>query len=300
MGEPKLTRAADRLRSLNPGVEVTPHEGPLTSENAFDILRDYDLVLDGSDNFPTRYLVNDACVLTKKPDIYGSVYRFEGQVTVFDARRGPCYRCLFPEPPPAGFVPSCAEGGVLGVLPGLIGEIQATEALKLILNLGEPLVGRLLLYDALEMRFRELTVHPDPECVLSGPKATQTGLIDYPAFCGTPVSEGAADSGVPSISAGDLAARLNAPDPPTLVDVRQPGEWAIGHLPGARLIPRSELSDRVDELARAHEIVVYCSGGQRSAAATRLLLDLGFTRVRHLSGGLRAWASEVDPAMPTY
>ncbi len=300
VGHPKLERAVERVQALNPGIDVRAHPGPLDSGNALDLLRDYDVVLDGSDNFPTRYLVNDACVLLGKPDVYGSVYRFEGQATVFDARRGPCYRCLFPEPPPPGFVPNCAEGGVLGVLPGLIGEIQATETLKLLLGVGEPLVGRLLLYDALEMRFRELRVHPDEACVVSGSNPTQKALIDYPAFCGSTLAPQASPPGLPHLSAEELAALLRSPEPPLLVDVRQPGEWAIGHLPGALLIPRGELAERVGELSHAREIVVYCSSGNRSALATRLLLDLGLTRVRNLEGGLASWAEKVDPSMPTY
>jgi sulfur-carrier protein adenylyltransferase/sulfurtransferase len=298
VGRPKVERAAERLTALNPAIQIAAHPDRLEAANALEILRPYDVVVDGSDNFPTRYLVNDACVLLGKPDVFGSVYRFEGQVTVFDSRRGPCYRCLFPEPPPPDFVPSCAEGGVLGVLPGLIGEIQATEALKLLLGIGEPLVGRLLLYDALEMRFRELGIARDPECVVSGTRPTQRTLIDYPAFCGVRDEPGA--DGLPSVTATELAHELAGADPPLLLDVRQPGEWAIGHLPGAVLIPRSELGERVGELGRARSIVVYCSAGVRSAGATRLLLDLGLTGVRHLAGGLRAWSDEVDPTMPQY
>ena len=299
VGQPKAERAAEALRALNPGTEILRHAGPIEASNALEIIRGYDVVIDGSDNFPTRYLVNDACVLLGKPDVYGSVYRFEGQATVFDSSRGPCYRCLFPEPPPPGFVPNCAEGGVLGVLPGLIGEIQATEALKLLLGVGEPLIGRLLMYDALEMRFRELTIRADPECVISGTHPSQAGLIDYPAFCG--VDEGAvAARDLPTIQPEELAEQLKQPEPPLLVDVRQPGEWAIAHLPAAKLIPRSELGERIGELTGASSIVVYCSAGSRSAAATRLLLDLGLVRVRHLAGGLRAWAERVDPSMPIY
>ncbi|HZY92506.1 MAG TPA: molybdopterin-synthase adenylyltransferase MoeB [Thermoplasmata archaeon] len=300
VGQPKLERARETVHALNPSVEVRAHPTRLDSTNALEIIRDYEVVVDGSDNFPTRYLVNDACVLLEKPDVYGSVYRFEGQATVFDARHGPCYRCLFPEPPPAGFVPNCAEGGVLGVLPGLIGEIQATETLKLLLGIGEPLIGRLLMYDALEMRFRELAVQRDLGCVISGTHPSQVGLIDYPAFCGVDEAGEAAESGVPGISAEQLAERLAEPDPPLLLDVRQPGEWALGHLPGAKLIPRADLAERVDELSGAREIVVYCSAGSRSAQATRLLTELGIQRVRHLEGGLRAWSEKVDPSMPQY
>ena len=298
VGRPKVDRAAERLSAINPTIRVSRHPDRLDASNALEILRPYDVVLDGSDNFPTRYLVNDACVLLGKPDVFGSVYRFEGQATVFDARRGPCYRCLFPEPPPPDFVPSCAEGGVLGVLPGLIGEIQATEALKLLLAIGEPLIGRLLLYDALEMRFRELAIARDPGCVVSGTHPSQRTLIDYPAFCG--VGEETAADGLPSVTAVELARELAGPEPPLLLDVRQPGEWAIGHLPEAVLIPRSQLGERVGELGRARSIVVYCSAGVRSAGATRLLLDLGLTGVRHLEGGLRAWSAQVDPTVPQY
>ncbi len=298
VGRPKTEAAKQRLEDLNPGVTVRTYEESLDRNNALRILRDYDVILDGTDNFPTRYLVNDACVLLGKPDVFGSVYRFEGQVSVFDAHRGPCYRCLYAEPPPPGVVPSCAEGGVLGVLPGLIGLVQATEAIKLLLGIGEPLIGRLLLFDALGMQFRELTLRKSPDCVLCGPRATQTELIDYPAFCGiVPGPDGAS---LPEVSPEGLAEELRGGSPPVLVDVREPGEWAIGHLPGARLIPRAELAERLTELASAPAIVVYCKTGARSAMAQRLLLDLGFDRVRNLRGGLDAWARQVDPTMPEY
>ncbi len=298
IGRPKIEAARERLEDLNPGVTVRPYPEKLDRTNALGILRDYDVVVDGTDNFPTRYLVNDACVLLGKPDVFGSVYRFEGQASVFDARRGPCYRCLYSEPPPPGLVPSCAEGGVLGVLPGLIGLVQATEAVKLLLGIGEPLVGRLMLFDALGMQFRELRLKKNPDCVLCGPRATQTELIDYPAFCGVVPEERTAT--LPEISAEGLAAELRGSEPPLLVDVREPGEWAIAHLPGARLIPRAQLAERVTELAAAPAIVVYCKSGGRSALAQRLLLELGFDRVRNLRGGLDAWAREVDPTMPQY
>ena len=299
VGRPKLEAAKERLEALNPGVRVVPYETRLSSENALDVLRPYDVVVDGTDNFPTRYLVNDACVLLGKPTVYGSIYRFEGQVSVFDARHGPCYRCLYPEPPPPDLVPSCAEGGVLGVLPGLIGVLQATETVKLLLGTGTPLVGRLLLFDALDLAFRELTLKKDPNCVLCSAHATQKGLIDYPAFCGV-VAADAEIARVPSVGAEELARALAGSEPPMLVDVREPTEWAISHLPGARLIPRAELPQRIEELGRAREIVLYCRSGERSARAARLLLDLGLTRVRNLAGGIHAWAERVDPTLPVY
>jgi molybdopterin/thiamine biosynthesis adenylyltransferase/rhodanese-related sulfurtransferase/molybdopterin converting factor small subunit len=299
VGRPKLEAAAERLRALNPDVEVRTHDARLDRTNAREILAGYDVILDGTDNFPTRYLVNDACVLLGKPDVYGSVYRFEGQASVFDARHGPCYRCLYAEPPPPGLVPSCAEGGVLGFLPGLVGLIQAAETAKLLLGAGETLVGRLLLFDALSMRFRELTVRRNAECVISGDHPTQTDLIDYPAFCGVVPEE---DAGLAEyeIEPAALARALGGPDPPELVDVRQPGEWEIAHLPRARLIPLAQLPEHVSELARASDIVVYCKSGNRSLAAIAELRDLGFTKVRHLRGGIDAWADEVDPSLPRY
>jgi len=301
VGRPKLDAARDRLEALNPGVRVVTHPGRLTAENALDVLRPYEVVVDGTDNFPTRYLVNDACVLLGKPNIYGSIYRFEGQASVFDATRGPCYRCLYPEPPPPDLVPSCAEAGVLGVLPGLIGMVQATETVKLLLGVGEPLIGRLLLYDALAMRFRELKLRKNPSCVICSAKPTQRGLIDYPAFCGVPSAEvGRAGDGLPEVSPEELSSELSGDDPPMLVDVREPNEWDIVHLPEAHLIPRAELPDRLNELTGARRLVVYCRTGGRSAQATRLLLDLGFSNVRNLTGGITAWAQKVDPSLPTY
>ena len=301
VGRPKLAAAKERLEGLNPGTRIVPHEVRLTSENALDILARYDVVVDGTDNFATRYLVNDATVLLQKPNVYGSIYRFEGQVSVFDARHGPCYRCLYPEPPPPDLVPSCAEAGVLGVLPGLVGVLQATETVKLILGQGDSLVGRLLLYDALTLKFRELKVRKNPHCVICSPHPTQTGLIDYPAFCGVPAPGAApAESGVPRVEPEALRAELDSDEPPFLVDVREPGEWAIAHLPGAHLIPKGELAERVDELTRAAKVVVYCRSGVRSAEATRFLLDLGFSNVRTLHGGLNAWAQRVDPTIPVY
>jgi sulfur-carrier protein adenylyltransferase/sulfurtransferase len=301
VGRPKLEAAKSRLESLNPGVRVVPISTHLSSENALEVLRPYDVVVDGTDNFPTRYLVNDACVLLGKPLVYGSIYRFEGQASVFDAQRGPCYRCLYPEPPPPDTVPSCAEGGVLGVLPGLIGVIQATEAVKLILGRGEPLIGRLLLYDALAMGFRELEVRKDPKCVLCSPTATQKGLIDYPAFCGVAGAAEAPLAGTaPEVSPEELRDELAGSSPPMLVDVREPNEWEIVHLAHAHLIPQGELPERLNELTGAKRLVLYCRSGARSARAARLLLDLGFTNVRSLAGGITAWAEQIDPSMPTY
>ena len=301
VGRPKLEAARERLEALNPGVRIVRHEERLTSENALEVLRPYDVVVDGTDNFPTRYLVNDAAVLLGKPNVYGSIYRFEGQVSVFDARRGPCYRCLYPEPPPPDLVPSCAEAGVLGVLPGIIGVLQATETVKLLLGQGEPLLGRLLLFDALALRFRELQLHKNPECVLCGPHATQKGLIDYPAFCGVPgLDDEAVGRSVPSIEPEALAAALRSPDPPLVVDVREPMEWEISTFPGALRIPRGELTERLDALTRARAVVLICSVGTRSAYAVRSLLDLGFQNVKNLHGGLHAWAERVDPSVLAY
>ena len=302
VGQPKLEAAKRRLEALNPGVRVVPHEERLSSENALSLFKPYDIIVDGTDNFPTRYLVNDASVLLGKPNVYGSIYRFEGQVSVFDARRGPCYRCLYPEPPPPDLVPSCAEAGVLGVLPGLIGTLQATETVKLLLGQGEPLIGRLLLFDALALKFRELTLRKNPHCVLCSPHATQKGLIDYPAFCGVPApgAEEADGHGVPSIEPEELAKALASDDPPELIDVREPEEWAIARLPNARLIPQAELPERVTELTKARQLVLYCRIGPRSAQATRLLLDLGFSNVRNLRGGILAWSRRVDPRVPQY
>ncbi|NNN17485.1 MAG: molybdopterin-synthase adenylyltransferase MoeB [Thermoplasmata archaeon] len=301
VGHAKVDVARDRLQAMNPGVQVIAHSEPLTSTNAMDVLRGYDIVIDGTDNFATRYLVNDACVLLGKPNVYGSIYRFEGQASVFDARSGPCYRCLYPEPPPPGLVPSCAEAGVLGVLPGIVGVIQATEAIKIILGAGEPLVGRLLLFDALAMSFRELALRKNPDCDLCGPHATQRGLIDYQEFCGVPaVGTPRAPSDVPEVSAEKLAEELNSAEPPFLLDVREPEEWEIAHLPGAHLIPRLELPDRLNEVTGARLVVVYCKSGERSSAATKLLLGLGFSGVRNLRGGIDAWAKQVDPSMLRY
>ncbi len=291
VGRAKLDSAREKIAAINPHVRVDSHDVRLHSANALAILRDYDLVVDGTDNFPTRYLVNDACVLLGKPNVYGSVFRFEGQASVFDAARGPCYRCLFPEPPPPGSVPSCAEAGVLGILPGIIGTIQTNEALKLILGIGQPLIGRLVLFDALATRFREVRFGKDPRCPACGDHPTLGGLIDYDAFC----SSGAVE--VPEITPRELAGRLGAC---TLLDVREPFELEIARLPGARHIPLGELADRVGELDRGLDIVVFCRSGVRSATAVRLLLGAGFPRARNLAGGILAWAETIDPTLARY
>ncbi|MCS7088339.1 MAG: molybdopterin-synthase adenylyltransferase MoeB [Thermoflexales bacterium] len=304
VGKPKLQSAAERLRDLNPHVEIITYETPLTSANALDIMREYDVVLDGADNFPTRYLVNDACVLLGKPNVHGSIFRFDGQASVFWAARGPCYRCVFPEPPPPGLVPSCAEGGVLGVLPGVIGVIQATEAVKIITGIGEPLIGRLLLYDALEMSFRELKLRKDPNCPICGANPTITALIDYEAFCGVPAHTSPPPKAVPEITVQELKQRLDEGLERTntlLLDVREPYEWAIARLPGARLIPKDKVKEHLHELSQADEILVYCRSGARSADVVRFLIeDIGFRKVRNVKGGLLAWAREVDPSTPVY
>jgi adenylyltransferase/sulfurtransferase len=295
VGQSKLSSAQARLHDLNPGVTVVPIAERLTSANALALIADYDVVIDGSDNFPTRYLVNDACVLSGKPLVYGSVVRFDGQVSVFDAARGPCYRCLFREPPPPGLVPSCAEGGVLGVLPGIIGTLQALEAIKLLLAIGESLVGRLVLFDALRLQFRELELRKDPECPLCGEHPTITALIDYEAFCGV----GAADTG-PEVTVTELARLQREGRAPLLLDVREPVEWDIVHLDGATLIPLMTLPARVGELDPRAELVVYCHHGMRSLQAVEFLRAAGFSHARSLAGGIEAWAEEIEPAMNRY
>ncbi|MER3399918.1 MAG: molybdenum cofactor biosynthesis protein MoeB [Thermoflexus sp.] len=298
VGKPKLASAKARLLDLNPDITVETHEVLLNSQNARDILRDYDIIIDGTDNFPTRYLVNDACVFLGKPLIYGSIFRFEGQATVFDARVGPCYRCLYPEPPPPGLVPSCAEGGVFGVLPGVIGAIQATEAIKLIIGQGEPLIGRLLLYDALSMRFRELRLRKNPACPVCGENPTIRELIDYEAFCGVRVIEEHVTEF--DITPRELKAMLERDGQQiVLLDVRELHEWEICHLEGAVLIPLRELPEQLHRLDPTREYVVYCKSGARSAQAARILQSAGL-RVKHLRGGINAWAREVDPSIPVY
>ena len=301
LGKPKIESAKARIADMNPLVEVTTYNANLTSDNAFEILEPYDIIIDGTDNFPTRYLVNDACVLLDKPNVYGSIFRFEGQASVFAVKEGPCYRCLYPEPPPPGLVPSCAEGGVLGVLPGLIGTIQATEAIKLIIGQGTPLIGRLLLLDALEMRFRELKLRKNPDCPVCGTHPTVTELIDYQAFCGvSPQTTGLSREDL--ITPRELAETLAEGNGhrPLLLDVREPHEWDIVHLEDAKLIPVNTLAGHLDELPRDQPIVVYCKTGNRSARATQLLKDAGFRKVQNLAGGITRWATEIDPRLPTY
>ena len=295
VGRSKLDSAAARLREVNPHVTVEPHPIRLTSANALDLVARYDLVIDGTDNFPTRYLVNDACVLAGKPDLYGAVLRWEGQVSVFGAKGGPCYRCLFREPPPVGLVPNCAEGGVLGVLPGIVGSLQAVEAIKWILGVGEPLAGRLLIFDALDLRFRELRIARDPGCPVCGDHPTQKGLIDYDVFCG--VKE-AAMSASHEITATELARELASEHPPVLVDIREYWEWDAGNLAdkGAVHIPLNELLDRADELPEGEPVVLYCRTGNRTLDGIERLASLGIV-ARHLRGGLTEWKRDVDPAV---
>jgi adenylyltransferase/sulfurtransferase len=301
VGRPKLEAARDRLMDLNPGVRVDLHETRLDSSNAFEILRPYDVVVDGTDNFPTRYLVNDACALLGKPNVYGSIFRFEGQASVFDARTGPCYRCLYPDPPPPGLVPSCAEGGVLGVLPGVIGVIQGIETLKLLLGIGETLVGRLVLFDALALSFRELKLRKDPDCPLCGKAPTITSLIDYEAFCGlVPEEKAMQEAATWDIGSRDLKAQLDRTDPPLLIDVREPHEWEIARIPGATLIPLNSLPARLAELDSSREIVLHCHHGQRSMRALEYLRSSGFRKLKNLRGGIDAWSKEVDPTVPRY
>jgi molybdopterin/thiamine biosynthesis adenylyltransferase/rhodanese-related sulfurtransferase len=298
IGRPKLHSARDRILDINPNVEVVLYEEALDSSNALEILAGYDVIIDGTDNFPARYLINDACMLLGKPNVYGSIFRFEGQASVFYAKQGPCYRCLFPEPPPPGTVPSCAEGGVLGVLPGVIGTIQATEAIKLILGAGQPLVGRLLLYDALAMSFDEVKLRKNPECPACGEHPTVTELIDYAQFCGLDAVEMLEPSW--EITPRELNRKLRNGSQVMLLDVREPNEWNIAHLEGALLIPQGDLLARMNELDSTREIVVYCRSGARSARAVQLLRDAGFRRLKNLRGGIHAWAQEVDPSMPEY
>jgi molybdopterin/thiamine biosynthesis adenylyltransferase/rhodanese-related sulfurtransferase len=300
IGRPKLDSAADTIREINPSVRVTLHDARLSSENARELIRGYDLVVDGSDNFPTRYLVNDACVLEGRPYVWGSIFRFEGQASVFWAEHGPCYRCLYPEPPPPGMVPSCAEGGVLGVLCATVGSVQATEAVKLLAGIGQPLVGRLLIYDALELSFKDIRVRKDPDCAVCGDNPTITELIDYEAFCGV-VSDAAQEAAAgASLTPAQLAERVGAGEPLRLVDVREPHEWEISRIPGAQLIPLGDLPNRLAELPQTEPIVLYCKSGVRSAEALALLKQSGFSTARHLGGGINAYARTVDPSIPLY
>jgi sulfur-carrier protein adenylyltransferase/sulfurtransferase len=300
VGRPKLESARDRIRDINPHVHVEPYETRLTSENALDIIRDYDVVIDGTDNFATRYLTNDACVLLGKPNVYGSIFRFEGQASVFATEDGPCYRCLFPEPPPPGLVPSCAEGGVLGVLPGLVGTIQATEGIKLVLGVGEPLIGRLLLVDALTMRFRTVKLRKDPSCPACGTHELQE-LIDYDQFCGSSPAplHGAADE-IPEITPVALADRLRRGDDLELIDVREPHELDIARIPNVRLVPLGTLPAALPSLDSTRETVVICRTGARSGRAVKQLQAAGFKRVWNLAGGVHRWSDEVDPSLPKY
>ena len=300
VGKPKSEAAKARLSALNPMIEIEAYDTRLTSDNALELFRDYDIIVDGTDNFPTRFLVNDACLLLGKPNVYGSIFRFEGQATVFGYPGGPCYRCLYPEPPPPGLVPSCAEGGVLGVLPGIVGSIQAMETIKLILGSGEPLVGRLLLFDALAMRFRELKLRKNPACPMCGEHRTITKLIDYEEFCGIRGEEAPAmTNGIPEITAKELKARLDRGDDLFILDVREPHEYQICNLKG-KLIPLGELPRRVSELDSSREMVVHCRSGKRSADAIQFLQKAGFKKLLNLKGGVLAWADEVDPSMPKY
>ncbi len=299
LGQSKMESAKRRLHDLNPFIEITGYEAPLTSANALDIIPHYDVVADGTDNFQTRYLTNDACVMLGKPNVYGSIFRFEGQASVFYAKQGPCYRCLFPEPPPPGLVPSCAEGGVLGVLPGIIGTIQATEVVKLIIGQGEPLIGRLLLYDALEMSFTTLKLRKNPDCVVCSDHSTVTQLIDYDQFCGVVSHDVEAEPGL-EITVKDLKAQLEQGNQDLIVlDVREPHEWDISHLDFARLLPKNDLPEHLNEFDQTKDYVLHCKSGVRSLDAARLMKAAGF-RVKSLRGGINAWAREVDPSLPIY
>jgi adenylyltransferase/sulfurtransferase len=302
VGKLKVESARAKLLDLNPDIQIDIYNEPFTSENAIRIAKDYDVIIDGTDNFQTRYLTNDVCVFLGKPNVYGSIFRFDGQVSVFDARQGPCYRCLFPEPPPPGLVPSCAEGGVLGVLPGTIGTLQATEALKLLLGIGDPMIGRLLLYNALDMSFDFVKLKKNPKCRVCGPDADIKELIDYDEFCGVPghdhADEGSAGAGW-DITATELAERSRSAKL-VLLDVREPHELEISALPNAVNIPLGQLAGRLTELDSAEDMVVFCKGGTRSARALELLVSAGFKKVKNLKGGINAWAKDVDESLPIY
>jgi sulfur-carrier protein adenylyltransferase/sulfurtransferase len=299
VGRKKLDSAADKLKSINPFLNIRKIDARLSSENALELFKEFDIVADGTDNFPTRYLVNDACVLTGKPNVYGSIFRFEGQASVFATEEGPCYRCLYPEPPPPGLVPSCAEGGVLGILPGLVGVIQATEVIKLILGKGDPLIGRLLLVDALGMKFRELKLRKNPDCPACGKNRTITNLIDYEQFCGIRGEEQEVEINTSDMQVEELKQRLDKGDDIFVLDVREPHEYQISNI-GGYLIPLGDLPKRVNELDSSREIVAHCKMGGRSAKAVAFLRQSGFTKVRNLAGGINAWADRVDPKMPKY
>ena len=302
IGRKKLDSAEEKLKALNPALNVVKHETMLTSANALEILKDYDIVADGTDNFPTRYLVNDACVLLGKPNVYGSIFRFEGQASVFATEAGPCYRCLYPEPPPPGLVPSCAEGGVLGILPGLVGVIQATETIKLILGKGDSLVGRLLLVDALNMRFRELKLRKNPECPVCGQNPTVTQLIDYQQFCGIlpeTKEEKTLKNGIPQITVKELKRRLDAGEDVQLIDVREPYEYQIAQI-GGKLIPQNDIPKRLAEIDRDREVIVHCRSGARSQRIAEFLQQSGYPKVANLAGGILAWSDEIDPRVQKY
>lgn len=300
VGRPKLDSARDRLEAINPEITVVTHDVALSSANALELLSGYDIIVDGTDNFPTRYLVNDACVILGKPNVYGSIFRFEGQVSVFATKDGPCYRCLYPEPPPPGLVPSCAEGGVLGILPGVIGTIQATEAVKLIIGAGEPLIDRFMIYDALRMRFRELKLKRDPECPVCGDSPTVTELIDYEQFCGITPAVGSETSDGDDATVEDLKSRLDADDGVFVLDVREPQEFDICRIPGSTLIPLGDLPQRLTELEGHDDMIVHCKSGARSAKAVKLLREAGFSKAKNLRGGILAWIDRVDPTLPKY
>jgi molybdopterin/thiamine biosynthesis adenylyltransferase/rhodanese-related sulfurtransferase/molybdopterin converting factor small subunit len=303
IGRKKLDSARDSVKAINPHVQVDLHETALTSQNALELFKPYDIIIDGTDNFPTRYLVNDACVLLGKPNAYGSIFRFEGQASVFATKGGPCYRCLYPEPPPPGLVPSCAEGGVLGVLPGIIGVIQATEAIKVILGTGEPLIGRFLIYDALRMKFRELKLRRDPECPVCGDNPTVKALIDYEQFCGLKPAPGAAPAagtGVPEVTVEELKARIDRGDDFDILDVREPHEVDIVRIEGTTVIPLGELPNRLEELDRSRDLVVHCKMGGRSAKAVAILREKGFDRAVNLAGGILAWVDRIEPHKNKY
>jgi molybdopterin/thiamine biosynthesis adenylyltransferase/rhodanese-related sulfurtransferase len=301
VGRPKAVAAQERLAGINPTIRIDTYRTRLTSGNALELFRDYDIIVDGTDNFPTRYLVNDACVLLGKPNVYGSIFRFEGQATVFGYPGGPCYRCLYPEPPPPGLVPSCAEGGVLGVLPGIVGSIQAMETIKLILGIGEPLIGRLLLFDALAMHFRELRLRKNPACPICGDHRTINKLIDYEEFCGIRGEEAPImTTGIPEITPRELKARLDRGDDLFVLDVREPHEVQICKLDNGHLIPLGDLPRRASELDSSREIVAYCRSGRRSADAVQFLQQAGFHKIWNLKGGILAWSDEVDPSVPKY
>jgi molybdopterin/thiamine biosynthesis adenylyltransferase/rhodanese-related sulfurtransferase len=306
IGRPKVTSAQEKLQAINPDLAIVRHEHPIDSSNALEIFASYDVIVDGTDNFPTRYLVNDACVLLGKPNVYGSIFRFDGQASVFFPPHGPCYRCLYPEPPPPDLVPNCAEGGVLGILPGMIGVVQATETVKLLLGTGRSLIGRLLLYDALDMSFREMKVRKNPKCPICGPEPTITGLIDYLEFCGVRGAEPEPAAAIASASASDaitpleLKALRDRGERPFLLDVRNPEEIAICRIEGSTVIPLPELAGRLGELDPGVAMVVHCKSGMRSAKAIVLLRENGFTRLRNLTGGILGWIKDVDPSLPSY